>query len=312
MLLAALSLVLSGAGAAADPASGPRLKWLPYQPAAGSHVRHAAVNEPAAGARYGVSANPVRQAAASPFDDPFGDGGFAARAPNPLAAAGPAPVPFPEAPVAPGGAGLDARPMADGLAATAPVSPGRTEVKARCLAPDELILPINKLTNQIEIDPNIHPEIKAADEARLRAEDKETKLDQLKRTKREFDADMWCDPPKTAFPDRMTQGWAPTTFTWKASGLCHKPLYFQQAHVERYGHSTGPLTQPIVSAGHFFLTVPVLPYEMALWPPYECMYTLGYYRPGSCAPYYLDPIPLSVRAALAEAGVWVGGVFLIP
>jgi hypothetical protein len=39
---------------------------------------------------------------------------------------------------------------------------------------------------------------------------------------------------------------------------------------------------------------------------------LGYYRPGSCAPYYLDPIPLSVRAALFEAGAWVGGVAIFP
>ena len=33
------------------------------------------------------------------------------------------------------------------------------------------------------------------------------------------------------------------------------------------------------------------------------MYTLGYYRPGSCAPYMLDPLPISVRAGLMEAGV---------
>ena len=70
--------------------------------------------------------------------------------------------------------------------------------------------------------------------------------------------------------------------------------------------------QPVISGAHFFVTVPVLPYKMGLYPPEECIYTLGYYRPGSCAPYLLDPIPLSIRAGLAEAGVWTGMVFLVP
>ena len=47
-------------------------------------------------------------------------------------------------------------------------------------------------------------------------------------------------------------------------------------------------------------------------PPHECRYALGYYRPGSCAPYLIPPVPLSLRGALLEAGAVVGGVFLIP
>jgi len=106
--------------------------------------------------------------------------------------------------------------------------------------------------------------------------------------------------------------WAPVTYTWKASGLCHKPLYFQQRHVERYGHSWGPLLQPVMSHANFYASVIALPYKMGLTPPNECQYTLGFYRPNSCAPYMLDPLPLSVRAGLWEAGAWVGGVFLMP
>ncbi len=122
------------------------------------------------------------------------------------------------------------------------------------------------------------------------------------------------------FPEECTLGkkrfaprnWNPVTFTWKASGLCHNPLYFEDVHLERYGHSWGPYLQPFMSGGHFFLTVPILPYKMGLQTPHECVYTLGYYRPGNCAPYMLDPIPLSVRAALFEAGAWVSGVAVIP
>jgi hypothetical protein len=110
----------------------------------------------------------------------------------------------------------------------------------------------------------------------------------------------------------VPRSWPTVTFTWTASALCHKPLYFEEAHLERYGHTCGPLVQPFISAGHFFLTVPVLPYCMGLYPPHECIYTLGYYRPGNCAPRLLDPIPISVRAALIQGGVVTGLVFLIP
>ena len=106
--------------------------------------------------------------------------------------------------------------------------------------------------------------------------------------------------------------WPQVTYMWKASGLCHKPLYFEQVHLERYGHSTGPYMQPLVSGAHFFLTVPILPYKMGLKTPNECVYTLGYYRPGSCAPYMIDPVPFTWRAALFEAGAVVGAAAIVP
>ena len=53
-------------------------------------------------------------------------------------------------------------------------------------------------------------------------------------------------------------------FTWKASGLCHKPLYFEDVQLERYGHSWNPVVQPFMSAAHFFVSVPLLPYKMGL------------------------------------------------
>ncbi len=104
-----------------------------------------------------------------------------------------------------------------------------------------------------------------------------------------------------------------TCFTWKASGTCHKPLYFEDVHLERYGHSWNPVLQPFMSAAHFFVSVPLLPYKMGLTPPNECMYTLGYYRPGNCAPYLLDPIPFSLRATVFEAfGAAAFGFWFFP
>jgi hypothetical protein len=99
---------------------------------------------------------------------------------------------------------------------------------------------------------------------------------------------------------------------WKASALCHKPLYFEDEALERYGHSWGPCLDPLVSGAHFFCKLPVLPYCMGVTPPNECMYALGHYRPGNCAPYMCDPIPLSCRGAVFEAGAVVGAAAILP
>ncbi|MDO4576328.1 MAG: hypothetical protein Q4D98_14065 [Planctomycetia bacterium] len=124
-----------------------------------------------------------------------------------------------------------------------------------------------------------------------------------------FPIDCPLAPANEAFPVRQFAG---THFTWTASNLCHNPLYFEQPAAERYGHSAGPILQPLLSGAEFILTVPCLPYLMALDPVNECQYALGYYRPGSCAPYKWNPVPFTLRAAIAEGGIWTGLVFLIP
>lgn len=108
------------------------------------------------------------------------------------------------------------------------------------------------------------------------------------------------------------RSWSEITYLWKAAGMCHKPLYFEQTQLERYGHDCGPVLQPIVSGAHFFATLPILPYSMGIESPGECIYTLGYYRPGSCAPYMIPAMPFTWRAAFYEGAVWTGGVFLFP
>ena len=108
------------------------------------------------------------------------------------------------------------------------------------------------------------------------------------------------------------RNWVPICFQYNASALCHKAAYFEDISVERYGHSWGPFLQPVISAGKFYLSVVFLPYKMGLTPPQECVYAIGYYRPGSCAPHMIDPLPISVRAGLMEAGTVVGLSYLIP
>ena len=104
----------------------------------------------------------------------------------------------------------------------------------------------------------------------------------------------------------------PITMTWTASQVCHKPLYFEEIALERYGHTAGPLVQPWISGAHFFTNIAFLPYKMGINPMGECQYDLGYYRPGNCAPWMISPIPLSARGALFQAGAITGVNYLIP
>ncbi|MDO4425541.1 MAG: hypothetical protein Q4D17_07240 [Planctomycetia bacterium] len=115
-------------------------------------------------------------------------------------------------------------------------------------------------------------------------------------------------PEGELFPAREFAG---TNFTWTASNLCHNPLYFEQPALERYGHTIGPL-QPVLSGAQFLATIPYMPMLMAIDPPNECQYALGYHRPGSCAPRKWNPIPYSMRGAIVEGGVATALVFLIP
>ncbi len=104
--------------------------------------------------------------------------------------------------------------------------------------------------------------------------------------------------------------WDDTLYTWKASNLCSKPLYFEEPRVERYGHSLAPGVQPLFSAAHFFTSVAILPYKMGMQLPNECVYTLGYYRPGNCIPMHIPGFPISPRGAVFQAG-FVSGLFLV-
>ena len=104
-----------------------------------------------------------------------------------------------------------------------------------------------------------------------------------------------------------------TCFMWKASAVSTKAAYFEDVQLERYGHTkVCPALQPIVSGAKFFATIPILPYKMGVTPPNECVYTLGHHRAGNCAPYMVEPFPISPRGALFQAGAVTGAVFALP
>ena len=116
-----------------------------------------------------------------------------------------------------------------------------------------------------------------------------------------------CTISTSSFTGR---NWIPQTVTWKASNLCHKPLFFENIQLERYGHSHGPFTQPIHSAVHFFTSLALVPYNSGITPANECQYALGFYRPGNCAPWLREPFPISLAGAQNQAAAVTAGAFL--
>ena len=106
------------------------------------------------------------------------------------------------------------------------------------------------------------------------------------------------------------RGWMSYSYYWEASALSQRPVYFEEPNLERYGNSFG-LVQPVVSAAHFFGTMPLLPYIAVVNPPQKSTYTLGHYRPGSDIPFRYHRLPIRLNGALVEAATIWGLVLLI-
>ena len=115
------------------------------------------------------------------------------------------------------------------------------------------------------------------------------------------------------FVGQDSAGLAPDYFLWAPPLNRHKPLFFAQPNLERYGHYYGcNLTQSAISTAHFFATIPVLPYKMGTQPPCECVYDLGHYRPGNCNPHYWEVWPISATGLAYQALFVNGWVFFVP
>ncbi len=99
---------------------------------------------------------------------------------------------------------------------------------------------------------------------------------------------------------------------WYPSGICHYPLYFEDAMLERHGQVRYGHLQPLASGAKFFATIPLLPYLKTLQPTCQPRYALGHYRPGSCAPVLKDHLPYDRRAAIVETLSLAGFFWAVP
>ena len=116
-------------------------------------------------------------------------------------------------------------------------------------------------------------------------------------------------PTTGPFPERAFPA---VVMPWDAPNFFHYPLYFEDPALERYGHTHHPLVQPVASIGRFGVQLLSMPYQMTIDPPCREVYSLGWYRPGECAPKLHYQVPLDAKAAAVQAATVTGLVFLVP
>ena len=87
---------------------------------------------------------------------------------------------------------------------------------------------------------------------------------------------------------------------WNAAQVTHNPLYYEDPMLERHGHSRWGYFEPFASAARFYSKLAIKPYLIALQHPHDCVYALGDYRPGSCAPVLKSHLPYDYHAAVTQ------------
>lgn len=120
--------------------------------------------------------------------------------------------------------------------------------------------------------------------------------------------------PVVPLPESGTDREAPWNWTvvnWEAANTFSNPRYFEDRMLERHGHQRFGHLQPVASGARFFLTVPMMPYLMTVSEPWECEYTLGYFRSGSRVPALLQRPPYERRALIMEGLAASGAILLI-
>ena len=127
----------------------------------------------------------------------------------------------------------------------------------------------------------------------------------------DYAAERFSREPALFHQNGCSRLWGDCVYAWEAPALCHRPLYFEDENLERYGRSHG-LLQPACSVVHFSGRFVAWPYLMGAYPPHECIYTLGRTPPGTYVPYHVYRPPLSARGAVYEAGAVTGLIFLVP
>lgn len=136
--------------------------------------------------------------------------------------------------------------------------------------------------------------------------DRDTEIKQYAAEKaREFNVRFGGDTyePRN-FPD--------TALCWAVPHTKYYPLYFQDPALERYGHTHHHLIQPVISSARMSAQLVMMPYQLAMVPPWELHGPLGWYRPGDVVPKLRYPFPWNTKAALVEAAAVTGFIYVIP
>lgn len=103
----------------------------------------------------------------------------------------------------------------------------------------------------------------------------------------------------------------PQFVSWVPPALSHKPVYFEEVGVERYGQTRSPALQPLISGGKFLANAAILPYKMGVDSPHRISYDVGLARPGSPTPGVRETLPFSLKGMLYQGAATTGAAFFL-
>ena len=115
-----------------------------------------------------------------------------------------------------------------------------------------------------------------------------------------------CSLSDREFAIDTGRDWTQTWYTWKASGLCHKPLYFEQSHMERYGHSWGPVLDPVISGSAFLWQLAVLALQNGLGAARRMHLSAGPLSPRQLRSALYRAVPVELTRGGGPGGCYNG------
>lgn len=94
-------------------------------------------------------------------------------------------------------------------------------------------------------------------------------------------------PPAEASPEAFRRAdWHTSVYAWVPPEFFHRPLYFDDQPLERYGQTSYPRLQPAISTAKYFGDVIFMPYKIVVDGHHQWVSNLGYERPGT----YMPPV----------------------
>ncbi|MDG2470438.1 MAG: hypothetical protein P8M80_14245 [Pirellulaceae bacterium] len=94
---------------------------------------------------------------------------------------------------------------------------------------------------------------------------------------------------------------------WTGTRFCHRPLYFEEACLERNGSTHA--CQTLISFGNFAGNILLFPYHLGVTPPRHCLTTMGHVSPGQCVPCKKPFRPINSKGAVIQ-GLVTAALFL--
>lgn len=116
--------------------------------------------------------------------------------------------------------------------------------------------------------------------------------------------------PPNAIAGYEPRPWQDDAYFWESPIFCHRPLYFEERSLERHGVVRYPMLRPVISGAHFFTSYVALPYQVVMYPPFQCVPSS---EPSSLQVKHSSTLDhRNAKAVAAQTAAVAGMILLVP